>query len=151
MRAMGALHYPIASLILFHHLVMSAKHIFRQTPAMASNSSLLHSSPFQLSHPPKAHSHSFQRQLHNSHVPSLCPSPSRSPSGKSLHAQRASALSGVIKKCGTKRARRGWHAGAGRARIRPKRRSGCTRFPPTPVRPSTFFSFFCFSFFVSIG
>jgi hypothetical protein len=45
----------------------------------------------------------------------------------------------VIGRYGTRRARRGCHAGDGRVGIRPRRCSGCTKFPLTPVCLSTFF------------
>lgn len=98
-----------------------------------SSCSSLRSSPSQHSLHPKALSDSSLHPLHNSRAPSHSRNPNRQRNGKSSHAQRVYSLGDMIGKCGMKSARRGWRAGDGRARIRPRRRSGCTRFLLTPV------------------
>ena len=64
-------------------------------------------------------------------LPRVKPLPKPKPSTKweSSLAQRVYSLGDMIGKYGTKSARRGWRAGDGGERIRPRRRSGCTRFP----------------------
>jgi len=128
----------IYSLILNPHSVTSVKHISKQMPATVSSSLYLRSSPSQPYLRPKAHSRSSQPQRCNSRAPSRSRSPSRQRSGRGSRARRASVRSGVIGRCGMRRARRGSLAGGGRAGIRPRRRSGCMRFPQMPVRPSAY-------------
>jgi hypothetical protein len=115
------------------HPATSAKHISKQTPGTASSSSSPLSSPSQHSLHPKALSDNSRHPLHNSRAPNHSQSPNRRRNGNGSHAQRAYSLGDRIGKCGTKRVRRGWRAGDGKAGIRPRRRSGCTRFPLTPV------------------
>ena len=120
---------------LDHILVTSSKRISNLTRGTASSSSSPRFSPSRPSLLQKARSHSSQHQRHSSRAPSRSRSPSCRPNGKSSRAQRVSNRSGATGKYGMRSARRGCRAGAGRAKIKARRRSGCMRFPLTPVGP----------------
>jgi hypothetical protein len=130
-------------LISFYiHPATSAKYIFKKTLGTVFSSSSPRSSPYQQSLHPKVHSDNCQHPPHNFRAQNHSQSPNRRRNGKNSHAQRAYNLSDVIGRYGTRRAKRGYRAGDGRAGTRPRRPSGCTKFPPTPVRLSTIFFFF---------
>ena len=119
----------------------NAKYISKKTLGTVSSSSSPRSSPSQQSLHPKVPSDNCQRPPHNFREQSHSQSRNRRRNGKNLHAQRAYNLSDVIGKCLTRRAKRGYRAGDGRAGLRLRRPSGCTKCPPTPVRLPTIFLF----------
>jgi len=112
----------------------SAKYIFKKTLETAPSSSSPRSSLSQQSLRPKVPLDNCQPPRHNFRARNHSQSPNRRRNGKNLHVQRVYNLSDVIGRYGTTRAKRGYRAGDGRAGIRPRRPSGCTKFPLTPVR-----------------
>jgi hypothetical protein len=125
----------------FIHSATSAKYIFKKTLGTAFSSSSPRSSPSQQSLHPKVPLDNCQHPPHNFRAQNHSRSLNRRRNGKNSHAQRVYNLSDVIGRYGTRRAKRGYRAGDGRAGIRPRRPSGCTKFPLTPVRSTIFFLF----------
>lgn len=115
---------------------MSVKLISEKTLVAAFSSSSHRSSLSQQSLHPKVPSDNCQHPQHNFRAQNHSQSPNRRRNGKNSRAQRVYNLSDAIGKYGTRRAKRGYRAGDGRAGIRPRRPSGCTKYPLTLVRLS---------------